>query len=104
MKAGDIKQIADECGQIETFIHKLDSWGNAEIAVTQSCIDPVPIMLCSKLSGKLWPGFRKQLVAKYNELAATINADKFFDPTGNPNISGDEEFTADDAHHALTGE
>ena len=79
MIAGEVKQIADRCEQIDDFVRELDSWGNAELSTSRDACGPIPKVLCAKITREIWPELRKQLVAKYDELAATINADKFFD-------------------------
>ena len=75
MDVDKIKQIADKCQKIEEFIRQVDSNGNTNISAINNGCAPLP----ADLVRELWPEFRKQLVAKYNELAAIIVADKFFD-------------------------
>ncbi len=96
MDAIKIRQIAGKCEQISEFIRQLDSYAHIEIAA-KNLVANVSTSMSTDLVRDIWPDFRELLVAKYNELAATINADKFFDPNN-------EKFTDDDAHHALTGE
>ena len=96
MDAIKIRQIAGKCEQISEFIRQLDSYTHIEIAA-KNLVANVSTSMSTDLVRDIWPDFRELLVAKYNELAATINADKFFD-------SKSTEFTDDDAYHSLTGE
>ncbi len=82
MDAREIKQVADECEQISDFIRRFDSASriSSTIALADAGSTNIRSRISVGLTEELWPEFRKQLVAKYNELAATINADKFFDP------------------------
>ncbi len=78
MDASEIKQIAERCERIDDFVHERDDWGNAEISTGRN---PAAMKnLDTTTSREVWPDFRKQLIALYNELAASINADVFFDP------------------------
>ncbi len=76
MNVIEIKHVVEKCEQIEEFIREQDKWGTCQISTGRdgSTIKP----LCSILSRDIWPDFRELLVAKYNELAASVNADKFF--------------------------
>ncbi len=80
MDASDIKQVAEKCEQICEFIREQDSWGGAEISTARNHANPTQKSLCATTSRKVWPEFRKLLVAEYNKLAGSIAADKFFDP------------------------
>ncbi len=83
MNAREIKQVAAECEQISDFIRRAESAhrNSNTIALVEAASSHINSRISIDLMKELWPEFRKQLVTKYDELAATINADKFFDLT-----------------------
>ena len=82
MNTREIKQIASECELISDFIRRFDSTtqGSNTIALVEAAGSHIRSRISVDLTRELWPSFRKLLVAKYDELAASINADKLDDP------------------------